>query len=172
MQTYYFSFRTLVKEDYQNTTLHFPLSLCHGHKGLNSMKVFDKYVFAISKILPSLDFKSLGLGDVARWLDTGMLAVHVYKSTGHFLSLKCSRIWKEIWVTYRMQRISGMVKSINSLHKTFCLLASRLLPVFSELKRQISLESLCSSLLNLSVASKMFWKTNELIWQLILEAKM
>lgn len=30
------------------------------------MKVFDKYVFAISKILPSLDFKSLGLGDVAR----------------------------------------------------------------------------------------------------------
>lgn len=47
------------------------------------MKVFDKYVFAISKILPSLDFKRLGLGDVA---------VHVYKSTGHFLSLKCSRI--------------------------------------------------------------------------------
>lgn len=122
----------MVKEDYQ-IQLHIFLS--HGHKGLNSMKVFDKYVFAISKILPSLDFKSLGLGDVARWLDTGMLAVHVYKSTGHFLSLKCSRIWKEIWVTYRMQRISGMVKSINSLHKTFCLLASRLLPVFSEFKK-------------------------------------
>lgn len=122
----------MVKEDYQ-IQLHIFLS--HGHKGLNSMKVFDKYVFAISKILPSLDFKRLGLGDVARWLDTGMLAVHVYKSTGHFLSLKCSRIWKEIWVTYRMQRISGMVKSINSLHKTFCLLASRLLPVFSEFKK-------------------------------------